>query len=92
MLSCVDQLPEEPPKTKEGITNILFRFPDGGRESRRFNGEDKVKVYLLSQLNVARLNIVTVKYRCGRNCLLFNLVYGRYCILILDLRHSRQVP
>ena len=44
MLSCVDQLPDEPEKTKEGITNILFRFPDGGRVARRFNGTDKVKV------------------------------------------------
>lgn len=46
-MSCVEQLPEEPPKTAQDITNILFRFPGGEREARRFNGTDKLKVLTL---------------------------------------------
>lgn len=46
-MSCVEQLPEEPPKTAQDITNILFRFPGGEREARRFNGTDKLKTVFM---------------------------------------------
>lgn len=46
-ISCFDQLPDEPAKTEKNITNILFRFPGGEREARRFRGDEKVKTIFM---------------------------------------------